>query len=421
MASRIPADQAGYNSFTAPVPWAVNGVVLLILVMVGRVQEFVPGLVGLPLARLLFVVMVILVVTSNGIMPEQPFSHPQIKAAVLLFALGCVSVLTSLWPSESWRLMSREVLAVYIFGFFLVKTCASWPALRRISWALVATATFLSVTTLALHTSGRATLVGTAYDPNDLAFIVVVILPFFYFLLKDTRSKLVRLLLVSGICTQVVTVMNTQSRGGLIGLLVVTGAILIHEKVRPLPVVVMGSLLLVLFSYFAPDGYWDRMSTIGKKDQDYNVAEQSGRLQVWKRGIGFMINNPVLGVGPNAFAVADGESRGGLGKWSVAHNSFVQIGAELGITGLVLFVSMLWSSLKSLKTARTRLPPGSPEGNLLAAVEVGFYGFMASGFFLSQSYSTVLFLLVGLSAIITNLLRKTPLIAVNKGGGHVPV
>jgi O-antigen ligase len=119
-----------------------------------------------------------------------------------------------------------------------------------------------------------------------------------------------------------------------------------------------------------------------------------------------MVKNPVLGVGPNVFSIAEGMSHEGEGKWSAAHNSFVQIGAELGITGLVLFLSMLISSVKSLYSARSRLPVGAPEINFICAIEVGFYGYAATGFFLSQGYATLLFLLVGLSVVVANLSRQ---------------
>jgi O-antigen ligase len=189
--------------------------------------------------------------------------------------------------------------------------------------------------------------------------------------------------------------------------MVVVGAILIHEKVRPLPVLVCGGGLCLILLLYAPEGYWARMATIGSREQDYNMTAQSGRLEVWKRGVGFMLANPVLGVGPNVFTVADGESRGGQGKWSSAHNSFVQIGAELGVTGLILFIYIIVTSLKAMRVSIGMLPVGAPQVGLLRAVEIGFYGYAASGFFLSMAYDTTLYLLVGLSVVVANLTRQT--------------
>ena len=44
------------------------------------------------------------------------------------------------------------------------------------------------------------------------------------------------------------------------------------------------------------------MSTVViTSDADYNQTEENGRLQIWSRGIGYMVANPVLGLGPGNF------------------------------------------------------------------------------------------------------------------------
>jgi len=81
------------------------------------------------------------------------------------------------------------------------------------------------------------------------------------------------------------------------------------------------------------------MHTIIKPEEDYNRTAEEGRVKIWKRGIGYMMLHPVFGVGAANFPVAEGtisplagRTEVGLGvKWGAAHDSFVQIGAELGI------------------------------------------------------------------------------------------
>src|SRR5258708_33328068 len=119
------------------------------------------------------------------------------------------------------------------------------------------------------------------------------------------------------------------------------------------------------------------MGTITSKD-DYNHTSETGRMQIWSRGIGYMLANPLLGVGPNNFPAAEGtlsplaeRQQYGIGvRWNAAHNSFVQIGAELGLPGLTLFVAVIASAFAALRRsgpaeaylARTgdRRPPLTP-------------------------------------------------------------
>jgi O-antigen ligase len=105
------------------------------------------------------------------------------------------------------------------------------------------------------------------------------------------------------------------------------------------------------------------METI-TSDTDYNHTSESGRLQIWSRGIGYMLQNPVLGVGPGNFQTAEGtlsalaeRQQFGIGvRWNAPHNSFVQIGAELGIPGLALYVAMIASAVFALRRSDALTP-----------------------------------------------------------------
>src|SRR5678815_3555338 len=96
------------------------------------------------------------------------------------------------------------------------------------------------------------------------------------------------------------------------------------------------------------DRYWQQMGTIAS-ESDYNRTDETGRVQIWKRGIGYMLSNPLLGVGAGNFPAAEGllspfaqRQQFGVGvRWSAAHNTLVQVGAELGVVGLVLFVALV--------------------------------------------------------------------------------
>lgn len=105
-----------------------------------------------------------------------------------------------------------------------------------------------------------------------------------------------------------------------------------------------------------------------------------------------MCENPVLGSGPGTFTVAEGLAHEG-GKWSAAHNSFVQIGAELGVSGLALFILILYSSLASVRQ-RDGTSRWFEQG-----VEVGLYAFCVGGFFLSWAYSYAFYFFIALSIV----------------------
>ena len=88
----------------------------------------------------------------------------------------------------------------------------------------------------------------------------------------------------------------------------------------------------------------DRLKAVLKE-----IQADEGRIQIWQRGMGYMLDHPLLGVGAGNFPTAEGTissiarntpSWKGV-RWSAAHNSFVEIGAELGVPGLILFLLTL--------------------------------------------------------------------------------
>ena len=151
--------------------------------------------------------------------------------------------------------------------------------------------------------------------------------------------------------------------------------------------------------------------------RDYNHTEESGRLQIWRRGIGYILQYPVLGVGPNNFGPAEGmlapfaeRQQYGIGvKWNAPHNSFIQIGAELGLPGLMMFVAMIGSTLAALRRstrgggARAPSIPTAGLEDLSQALTASLIGFVVGAFFLSLAYSEILYTLIALSVAVCKI------------------
>ena len=80
----------------------------------------------------------------------------------------------------------------------------------------------------------------------------------------------------------------------------------------------------------ASDQYWQQMGTI-TSDADYNHTSETGRLQIWSRGIGYMMDEPGARCRAGQFPTAEGtlsplaeRQQCGIGvRWNAPHNSFV--------------------------------------------------------------------------------------------------
>lgn len=384
---------------------AIYTIILSIFVVVGRVQEIIPGLAALSLGKISFGLLCI----SYFIVPNksrQVSNHYQLKNMFYIFGLGMLSIITSFWPSNSFKFMIFIFMPSIVMSLLVFKVVMSYKDLVKIIWSIVVSLTVINIAALSLSFESRISASST-YDPNDLALIIVLFLPIFYYLSKlETGWK--KILLINIIIVSSITLMATQSRGGFLGFITVVLCIIVRERLNDIKkwVVLVG--VLFTFTVLTPDRYIERLATILEPEQDYNVSSKGGRLDIWKNGLYIMFKHPLLGVGPAAFEVAEGATHinqftGETGKWSTAHNSFIQIGGELGLPGIILFLLMIKNSIRSLRRIRVQTSDSAKERFLVEGVEISFYGYIVSGFFLSQAYVSALFLLVAFSAILTEL------------------
>jgi len=224
----------------------------------------------------------------------------------------------------------------------------------------------------------------------------------------------------------VMGIIDTQSRGGFLGLVAVT-LVCVYQYKRVTGINIFNikiAAVIALFCgvlYFAGgEQYSNRISSIFNPENNYNYTEESGRLTIWRQGFSLMLDNPFLGVGVDAFESALGRAfRLDEGQWQTAHNSFLQVGAELGIPGLLAFCFIIVSTLAHLKrTVAAQIVPKANAGGdsqkkpkqKLDLVPTTAYsligswtGFIVSGSFLSVAYGNLIFFLMGTSWAFINV------------------
>jgi len=189
-------------------------------------------------------------------------------------------------------------------------------------------------------------------------------------------------------------------------------------------------VILAVAGTTASDRYWTQMQTIVHPDQDYNSTSEAGRLQIWKRGLGYMAERPVFGVGMHNFAVAEGtisplsrlQERGVGVLWGAAHNSFIQVGTELGVPGLLLFLGVIASAFRSLRRV-ARHPPGvsaaaRDRARLAQSLMAALVGFVVGAFFLSLAFADMLYTLAALGIAVGKITRsRGPIASPMAAGG----
>ena len=381
-------------------------------VSVWRFQDLWPiiGKLQIPLA-LEIILTLMLAGSLTGVRSLKWIKSRILALPFVLLAIMVVGVPISLWPGNSVIFITKVFFPSLVLMLAVAASLRNADDINWLAFAHLIGATIYSVYIYLFIPMVDGRLGGGIYyDANDLALLVVCTIPFAIYFLRSSVPGWKRLFALFSLMLFVEMVIKSGSRGGFIAfialmLYIVVAFRAIPTRVRVSAVVIAAAIMTVLGS----TAYWDMMRSILHPKDDYNMTSEVGRKAIWKRGIGYMLTHPALGVGANAFEQAEGtlsaiskqyasENRGL--KWSTAHNSFVLVGAELGVGGMVIFVAMLGTSithLSRIKSGANGDPDVTDEDAAFAQVLIAaLIGFSVAGFFVSAAYDSFLYALLGL-------------------------
>jgi O-antigen ligase len=387
---------------------------LFAFVTIGRIQEVIPALIFLHVGLLTGGLAGLIWLLAPGSLHDKiPMRIPQVKYVVWLFLLSLLLVPVGVWPGNSLDFIASTYWKVVLFFLMVVSLVRSVVDLRRIIWVCCLGVTALVALGLAFNSPDvqRFEAGSLTYDPNDLAFVLVIALPLLIYLFSSSGLAF-KLLAFAMMFVCLYGFLLTKSRGGFLALLVVGFLILSRSNIGKPAKVGIIALALVVFGSLAGTEYWDRISTIWAPQSEYDETA-GGRTVLWKTGLQILATHP-WGVGIDSFTTAEGLSHEGLGKWKAPHNSFLQIGVELGVAGLGVFILLLTSTLKELRRLHLHPVAAGPRVHLqqkvapvAAALEVSLWGFMVGGFFLSQAYSGILYFVLALSLACSRIAKSS--------------
>jgi O-antigen ligase len=334
-------------------------------------------------------------------------STPVLAAALLIWMT--LSVPFALNTGASVDIVFDNLLKTAIMSFVVAASVRSREDVARLALVYFAGAVIYAavvITRFDLGDGGNWRLGHLYYyDANDFATFVVTAMPLGIYFSHAAPKASTRFAAVLGLIVLSLGFVWSGSRGGFIALAAVAAFILFRYSAIPVRWRVSATALVAIVVLMtASDHYWQQMGTI-TSDRDYNHTSETGRMQIWNRGIGYMLANPLLGVGPGNFPTAEGtlsplaqRQQYGIGvRWNAAHNSFVQIGAETGLPGLALFVAMIaggFTALRRAGRAEMRSAGASALPALTPALTASLVGFVVGAVFLSLAYSEMLYTLL---------------------------
>jgi len=368
-----------------------------------RPQDYMPGLVGVPILPVVLILAFAQWLGSVG----KNLSAPQFMILPIFLLVMLLSDAANDWLGGA--LEQLEKFGPTVIAFFVLATAVSTSRKRVVITFAVFT---LCAMVLALHgvdqfnngvgwtgmglsEDRRIQYVGIFNDPNDLGLLFVTTLPMALYL-SARGGFLGRVFWFAGAALLLYGIYLTNSRGAFLAVMVIAAVYLWRKR---------GLLTSLALSGVGMMG----LLLIPTRAQDISVDEDSafGRIDAWYEGLHMFLSHPLLGVGAGNFTDYNDLT---------AHNSFVLVIAETGLLGYVLWLAFVgYSFLMMLRVLRYQVEVPAQatvpvekaddaslgvdwerERNIALTLLLALCGMFAAAFFLSRSYTVVMYLLIAI-------------------------
>jgi len=379
-----------------------------------RMAELAPGLAVLKPAFTGGLMAFLLIWYRSGSrVTAQVLRDRGVRAAILYFGIAALSTPFALWKRPAFDSLQGIAFAVLLLMAFV--TVAPQPReyerVRRGMFLVVAIFGIL-VSRQGMVEEGTRLSTSGSLDPNDLAAVMAAMVPLaLASILRGRRAE--RLVGTLAAATMLYVIAQTGSRGGVValvvGVLTLLAALDARRTALGLVVMLVGALVMWRLG---PQTFRDRVASLASLDADYNTTTEDGRLAIWGRGLGYLKDHPVLGVGPNNMSQAEGrrlQELGERGVWRAAHNAYLQAFVELGFPGGLMFLYMIGLGLRrSAAIWRNRSRGWGRAGANRPEVAASLLALCTAAVFLSHAYSYMLFALLGFAALAFRTFAAAP-------------
>jgi O-antigen ligase len=191
---------------------------------------------------------------------------------------------------------------------------------------------------------------GLAGDPNEFAIYTVTGLCIGYYLFRRSRKKTEKIIYLTSIAISILSLIFSGSRGGILALSAVVVFVVVIDFRKSIKPFFLGICLIVMIGFIAlpiiPNYQISRIMGI-PKSIIYGEKTVSLRYELWKSSLRVWMDYPLFGVGSGG--VTDYKMEHMLYKNIdinyVTHNTYINILAEMGITGFFIFVGIIMFSI----------------------------------------------------------------------------
>jgi O-antigen ligase len=434
----VPGKRAGgvetfaTTPFSEPRDWGYTGLVLFTIILFFRPQDDIVAMQPFRPAEL-FAILGVAPMIFHRLAHRLPVFRVT-RETTALFLLAAVMLGTipfSIWPGGALTEFIETFSKVLVVFVLMMNTVTTPRRIQQITTLMFLAGGYIAARGVFDYVRGVNLIEGSRLggpvggifgNPNDFALNMVALLPLAIITACGRRHGFTwRAIAAAAALLMMAVVVFTKSRGGMIGMAVMLVAlVMLSFRVRPLlAVALFGGV--IAGAPFLPASFYDRMATIFRPEGylEYTGSREA-RTTVMREGIAVFQERPLTGVGAGQFVNYDFPGR--VERWRQAHNSLIQVAADLGIFGLLAFSYLIYRGIRTAIWLRSVLgpqPARKPQSDVVAvlppeereqlhdhAIALGsaMLGWFAAAMFASVAYSWTFYYLLALTVASRELI-----------------
>ncbi len=415
------------NKITSEKNPSFGFVVFLVFIFFVYARPYeIPGLMFMiPLQPTrIFMVAALIIYGLRGFKGLDPLRDGGIRWFFVLQVLVLALLPLSVWQSnsvEQFVSTNLRITATFLLAITAANTIKTIDALIRIIYI---SSCMVALRIIHAYHIGnyiydaggikRVIGIGTlgSSDPNDVALVLAMIVPIglYYW---HTRTGIKKIFCAAILAAMIVALLVSGSRGGYLAVgmsaAIFYALLYRNQKIKYIAVIGLISLMAVIA---VPSEYKARFQSIFSEEDYTHTDQRHGRIAVWKRSWTALLKRPI-GYGRGNTQIAEGQEKsaeGTQGKWMVTHNSYLQIGLELGFLGLFCYLMFLFSGFVNIAQilGLCRGPDTRNYEVLACSLGAGLSAFMVASFFLSQAYNWNPYIFIALTIALKRLMPSRP-------------
>lgn len=338
------------------------------------------------LAGVRFDLVLVLLIAALSLLsrrsPDSPSLDLRTSRILLILILYIVLTIPFVeWPGSVVKNGLERFLKGVVFYFFTVQLLNTENRLRLFISVFISTQLFRALEPLYLHftegywgdTASMANwetldrLSGSPHDiinPNGLAFVILTVIPFLYFLSRLSAAH--RVTAAALIPVLVYELLLTGSRSGVLGLLTIAITACLKSKHKVIFAAVLSVAALFAFSQLSSD-QWDRMISLIDPSAK-NAATAETRISEVLADLQVALRRPLFGHGLGTSLEANYNLRA---EAVLSHNLYAEVFQEIGLVGLAIFLAFVLSLFRNFSMARITLETYTLEDSYMHHLIIG--------------------------------------------------